>query len=112
MDNQKFDDKEIEKELKTLADFLSKKLGLPEKEVEAQIREDLESLSKPCLHNMDTVQANTIKKISEKFNLSEGKAKKLVGRIIDINSKPLLTNTHCDFDGDSDIGVGHSDQPI
>lgn len=46
-------DKEVEKELKELTTFLSKKSGLPEKEVEAQIREDLESLSKPCLHNMD-----------------------------------------------------------
>lgn len=47
-------DREIEKELKKLANFLSKKSGLPEKEVEARIREDLRSLSKPCLHNMDT----------------------------------------------------------
>jgi len=50
----KKDNKEIEKELKELTNFLSKKLGLPEKEVEARIREDLEFLSKPCLHNMDT----------------------------------------------------------
>jgi len=54
VDDQKFDDKEIEKELKKLTDFLSKRLGLPEKEVEARIREDLDSLSKPSLHNMDT----------------------------------------------------------
>ena len=47
-------DKEVEKELRELTIFLSKKSGLPEKGVEAQIREDLESLSKPCLHNMDT----------------------------------------------------------
>jgi len=47
-------DIEIEKELKELTDFLSKKLGLPEKEVEAQLREDLEYLSQPSLQNMDT----------------------------------------------------------
>ena len=46
--------KEIEKELKELTTFLSKKSGLPEKEVEARIREDLKALLKPCLHNMDT----------------------------------------------------------
>lgn len=47
-------DREIEKELKELANFLSTKSGMPEKEVESRLREDLEALSKPCLHNMDT----------------------------------------------------------
>ena len=53
------------------------------------------------------VQLDTIKKISNKFNLSEGEAKKLVDRIINLNSKPSLTNIDCPLDIG---GIGPSDK--
>ena len=52
--------------------------------------------------------SNNIKEISRNTNMSE----KDVIKLLDEVCKPSLDNTHCDFDGDSDIGVGPSDQPI
>ena len=60
------------------------------------IKKDIQEISK------------NIKEISKNWNMSENDVIKLLDEVC----KPSLDNTHCDFDGDSGIGVGASDQSI
>lgn len=61
------------------------------------------------------ISKKEIKKISKNINdisKNTNLSKKDVIKLLDEVCKPSLGNTHCDFDEDSDIGVGHSGQPI
>lgn len=49
-----------------------------------------------------------IREISKKLNMSEEEVEKLLKETFDAITKPLLTNTHCNFD--DKLGVGSSDR--